>query len=237
MTSSVVIAEAFAPTVQGEGPSLGRRCGFIRLMGCNLACSFCDTPYTWDARRYDLRAEGTRTPVPDLLAHMASANVGLVVLTGGEPLLWQHQDGWHDLLAGLANDGREVEVETNGTILPTPRTDVLVTRFNVSPKLTNSGQAAAKRVKPAVLSWFGATARQDRAALKYVCRTPADLAEVEAQVRDHGLPRDHVYIMPEGRDADTLDRHTRALADQAIALGYNLTTRLHVLLWSDERGR
>ena len=47
------VAEVFAPTFQGEGPYLGRSADFIRLGGCNLTCYGCDTPYTWDASRYE----------------------------------------------------------------------------------------------------------------------------------------------------------------------------------------
>src|SRR5438046_5626962 len=47
-TRTLVVSEIFGPTFQGEGPSLGRRCVFLRLGACNLHCRWCDTPYTWD---------------------------------------------------------------------------------------------------------------------------------------------------------------------------------------------
>lgn len=62
---SLVVSEVFGPTHQGEGPHAGQLCAFVRLMGCNLSCSWCDTPYTWDASRYDLKAEGHRMTVED----------------------------------------------------------------------------------------------------------------------------------------------------------------------------
>lgn len=49
----LVVSEVFGPTFQGEGPSLGRRAGFVRLGRCNLDCSWCDTPNTWDWSRFD----------------------------------------------------------------------------------------------------------------------------------------------------------------------------------------
>ena len=65
--SSLVVSEIFGPTIQGEGQYAGQLVAFIRLGGCNLACSWCDTPYTWDASRFDLRNEMTRTPVNEIL--------------------------------------------------------------------------------------------------------------------------------------------------------------------------
>src|SRR3954452_24909384 len=86
---SVVVAEVFGPTIQGEGRNLGQRAAFVRLGGCNLHCTWCDTPYTWDASRYDLRAEMSRRPVAEIVAEVRPMRPHVVVLTGGEPLLHQ----------------------------------------------------------------------------------------------------------------------------------------------------
>ena len=53
----LVVAEIFGPTWQGEGPSAGQVAAFVRLGLCNLTCAWCDTAYTWDRSRFDLRAE------------------------------------------------------------------------------------------------------------------------------------------------------------------------------------
>lgn len=233
---TLVIAEAYGPVIQGEGPSLGRRCGFIRTMGCNLHCGWCDSAFTWDADRYDLQAEGRRTPVADLLAQVRSWDVGLVVLTGGEPLLHARQPGWTALLDGLAHAGIEVEVETNGTVQPPEQTRWLVTRWNVSPKLAHAGDPADARLTPA-LGFFAEQAAHGRAAFKFVVRDLSDLGEVAAICAAYHLPQRAVWIMPEGTDAVTLVARTATLADAVVARGWNLTTRLHVLAWSDERGR
>lgn len=234
LSDTLVVREVFGPTVQGEGPSTGRRCGFIRLGGCNLSCIWCDTPETWDASRFDLRATLNRRTVGEIVERAMEGLPDLVVITGGEPLLHQQQDGWNSLLVALTSGGAEVEVETNGTIAPTPFTASRVTRFNCSPKLAHAGDPEAKRINGkalAALRWTG------RVAFKLVCTGPADLEEVHRFVQDHNIPEHLVWIMPEGTSAPDLADSLQLLAEPAIAAGYNLTQRLHIALWGDEKGR
>src|SRR3954451_18718764 len=87
--ASLVVSEVFGPTFQGEGRSLGRRCGFVRLGRCNLACTWCDTKYTWDWSQYDPSVELRRRTVDEVVADLAAMDVPMVVITGGEPLLQQ----------------------------------------------------------------------------------------------------------------------------------------------------
>src|ERR1700730_7162757 len=102
-TGTLVVSEVFGPTIQGEGPSLGRRAGFIRLGGCDLTCSWCDAAYTWNASRYDLRAELTRMPVTAMVERALVGDPEIVVITGGEPLLHQQQAGRLELLDQLGD--------------------------------------------------------------------------------------------------------------------------------------
>lgn len=233
-SATLVVAEVFGPTYQGEGPSCGRRASFIRLGGCNLACAWCDTPETWDATRFDLRQTLTRTPVDDLIARALVGAPRIVVITGGEPLLHQKQPAWDDLLVRLAAAGAEVEVETNGTIPPTNRTTDRVTRFNVSPKLAHAGDPEAKRVNGkaiAVFRWTG------RAVFKFVCATEQDVDEAARFTVDHNIPPHLVWVMPEGTSHEQLQARLTVLAEPALTAGFNLTPRLHVSIWGTEKGR
>lgn len=226
----LVVAEVFGPTFQGEGASLGERAAFVRLGRCNLDCTWCDTPYTWDWERFDPAVEIRRVPVVDVVAQIESMAPALVVVTGGEPLLQQRS------LVGLAeacaSRGWAVEVETNGTRSPDAALVALVRRWNVSPKLANSGVTRDARIRPDALERLRGTGA---AVFKFVVADAAELDEVADLVEAHQLAP--VWIMPEGTDPATVLARARALAEPVLARGWNLTPRLHVLLWGDERGR
>lgn len=120
MEQDLVVNEIFGPTVQGEGRSLGRRCAFLRLGGCNLSCSWCDTPYTWDwtgagesGVAHDPRKELHRRPVEEVVAELLGFDTELIVISGGEPL--GQQERLIPLVAALTARGKEIEIETNGT--------------------------------------------------------------------------------------------------------------------------
>ena len=222
---TLVVNEVFGPTVQGEGPSAGRRCGFVRLGRCNQACTWCDTAYTWDWARYDPAVELHELSVEEVLARLDEMDVDMIVITGGEPLLQQRR--LVPLVDAMNERGWRVEVETAGTIAPTLDAD----QWNVSPKLENSGNLLERRYKPDVLRAFEATGR---AVFKFVVCEVADLDEVASMVDECGLT--DVWIMPEGTDAATLENRSALLADEVVRRGWNLTTRVHILLWGNRRG-
>jgi 7-carboxy-7-deazaguanine synthase len=228
--TELAVSEVFGPTLQGEGPTAGRRAGFLRLARCNLDCSWCDTPYTWDWKRFDPATEVHRRSVDDVVAQLDAMSVDRVVVTGGEPLLQQR--ALEPLLDALGTRGWAVEIETNGTIEPSATTTGVVTQFNVSPKLANSGVPWERRIDAAVLR---ALVDTGKAIFKFVVTGPADLDEVAGLVEQHRLAP--VWLMPEGTTAAAIVEGARAIAPQAIERGWNLGTRLHVVLWGDERGR
>lgn len=230
--TTLVVSEVFGPTFQGEGPTLGRRAAFVRLGRCNLWCGWCDTPYTWDWDRYDPAVELTERTVDDVLADVGARGVDRVVVTGGEPLLQQRR--LLPFLRAAVDRGWAVEIETNGTIAPDPAVVDAVERFNVSPKLANSGVPEHQRLRPAALAALVATGK---ATFKFVVTEPVELDEVAAVVAGHHLPAGDVYVMPEGTSAGAVASTGARLADAVAARGWHLTTRLHVLLWGDERGR
>jgi 7-carboxy-7-deazaguanine synthase len=209
----LLLAEVFGPTFQGEGPSTGQQAMFVRLSRCNLRCPGCDTPYTWDARRYDLREHTVAASVEAVAAQVLAAPPALVVITGGEPLL--QQPTVIALAERLAAAGRRV-----------------VDRFNVSPKLPSFAADGDRPINGAALAEFVATGR---AVFKFVVTGPGDFDAVGDLAERYGLAP--VWVMPEGTRSGRLVADLRELADETLRRGWNLTGRLHVLLWEDARGR
>ncbi|MBI5848315.1 MAG: radical SAM protein [Nitrospirae bacterium] len=101
----MIVCELFA-SIQGESTYAGTPCTFIRLSGCNLRCSYCDTAYSYD--------KGTEISIDRIMDKVAEAGHRLVEITGGEPLLQHHEVA--ELTKRLLDAGFRVLIETNGTL-------------------------------------------------------------------------------------------------------------------------
>jgi 7-carboxy-7-deazaguanine synthase len=101
----VKVCEIFT-SIQGESTHAGMLCTFIRLSGCNLRCSYCDTKYAYD--------EGAELSIENVLERIEEATIRLVEITGGEPLL--QTDETAGLTTLLLDSGYNVLIETNGTL-------------------------------------------------------------------------------------------------------------------------
>jgi organic radical activating enzyme len=228
------VIETFGPTIQGEGPYAGRAADFIRLGGCNLSCSWCDTPYSWDEARYDIRA-ATHIRSAKSLADEIAVRSGIVVLTGGEPLLQARKPAFAELLTLLQAIGRQVHVETNGTIIPPDHVARGVNVFVVSPKLANAG--LAPRATESIPKGWQAVADVSEVHFKFVCETAADVEAAVSAARTAGVPPERTWVMPQAQDAECLATRWPVVAEAAAALGINATSRLHILAWGSDRGR
>jgi organic radical activating enzyme len=232
-------AEIFA-SLQGEGASVGRPSVFVRLSRCNLACTWCDTAYTW-------RFEGDNRPHRDNLAFARAANqiafdpaevaaritafgVPRLVVTGGEPLL---QGPALAQMIGALGGGMHVEIETNGTVAPVAALDARVQQYNVSPKLAHSGNPAALALVPERLR---AWAADPRALFKFVIASAEDLNEVSDLAQAFAIVPERLFVMPEGTTSAALRERSVWLAEAAMRAGWRFTDRLHIHLYGDTRG-
>ncbi len=234
--------EIFA-SLQGEGPSAGRPSLFIRLSRCNLACQWCDTAYTWrftgdnrphrDDQAFERSSNQLILPEDEVVARLLAFPQDRLVVTGGEPLL--QAAALARVLAALkqARPCLHVEIDTNGTVAPTPAIDPLIDQFNVSPKLAHSGNPADLALIPERLAAWAADAR---AFFKFVVASPADGDEVAALQACYGIPGERLFVMPEGTDSETLRSREKWLSALALEQGWRMTDRLHIHLYGDTRG-
>lgn len=226
------LSEVFL-SIQGEGPRAGRIVQFVRLGGCNLSCSWCDTPYTWDNTRYDLRKEAPFIDV-DAVLDQVEATVD-VVISGGEPLIHQSRPAWAALLRGLHRKGCAIALETNGTIAPATVTRTYVQHYSISPKLPNAGEHRRGQ-DPRLAEWPIEVKHRDSTALKFVCADAVDVKLAVEMADTWGWPRWSVWVMPEGVSADGLAARWPEIATAAVQHRINATTRLQVLAWGDTKG-
>ena len=230
--------EIFA-SVQGEGPSAGMPCTFLRLSRCNLACVWCDTAYTWhftgderphrDGVEFDRTANQLTLEEEEVAARITALGQKRLVITGGEPLL--QAPALARLLGHLPDV--TVEIETNGTTKASPALDIRIDQFNVRPKLAHSGNPAELALIPERLDAY---ATDPRAWFKFVIAAPADLDEVLALRDRYRFKPDHVFLMPEGTASETLREREQWLAPLCVEHGFRMSDRLHIHLFGDTRG-
>ena len=220
------IAEIFY-SIQGEGSLVGMPSVFVRTSGCNLRCSWCDTPYTsWNP-------EGDDWPLERILAAVDAYAARHVVVTGGEPMIAREIV---DLTRQLRQRGRHITIETAGTVFAPVECDLM----SISPKLANStppGEWAERherlRIQPETLRRL-MTAYEYQ--LKFVIAQPDDVAEVLELLRALDADAGKVILMPEGVDAGVLRDRGVWLAEVCKREGFRFSPRLHVELYGNRRG-
>ena len=207
-------------SLQGEGTRTGVPAVFLRLAGCNLHCSWCDTKHSW--------ASGMECSEEETAERILSHGCPSLVITGGEPLL--QQESLLRLLSLLPRRGEfYIEVETNGTLPPCPALAERVDQWNVSPKLAHSGNAGKNPLCPGVLASFAALGN---AWFKFVVQNEADWDAVESL----GLPQERIILMPCAATRAALHAAQPAVAELCVRHGVRFGNRLQLELWDDAKG-
>ena len=231
---SIRVSEHFY-SIQGEGPSVGVPAVFLRLQGCNLDCG--QVSGTWSCDTATVWKKGTKNDIGTFFKEFWKTyeipfqNKAHLIITGGEPLL--QQDSLVEFL-NLFEVMPTVEVETNGTLKPTRSLANLISQWNVSPKLSNSGEPYSKRIKKEALDWFKG---QSNAIFKFVVSGSTDIIEIETNFRwlkNH--PIRQKYLMPAADTKVELENHYEAIIEIAKTNGYSLSQRFHISMWDQTTG-
>lgn len=208
------ITEIFV-SLQGESTRTGLPTVFVRLTGCPLRCTWCDTAYAFQG--------GTVRSVESILEEVGRHGVRHVCVTGGEPLA---QKKCHDLLTALCDAGYSVSLETSGA-LDIAAVDPRVSRV-MDLKAPGSGEDARNRIE-------NVRHLTPRDEVKIVLRDAADYDWARTQLAELGLAdRCPVLLSPVQGALDPT-----ALANWIVRdrLPVRFQLQLHKLLWNDARGR
>ncbi|HEU4401081.1 MAG TPA: 7-carboxy-7-deazaguanine synthase QueE [Candidatus Polarisedimenticolia bacterium] len=214
-TASILRVNEIFHSIQGESRHAGRPCVFVRLTGCNLRCSWCDTPYAFE--------EGEDRPVADLLRRIGACGTRYVLVTGGEPLA---QEGVHDLLGELLDGGYEVAVETGGSLdlAPLDRRVMIV----MDLKCPGSGMSARNR-------WENLDLLKPSDEVKFVLADRVDYDWARETIARHRLTERCGLLLSPAHGV----LEPRALAGWILAdrLPVRLQLQIHKYIWPpDMRG-
>lgn len=254
--SKLNIAEQFY-TLQGEGEFVGVPSVFLRLAGCNLACGATETPLqevdedhepdgdaTWRCDTIEVWREASESLSPEetfevwqeegWIDHIRSG--AHIVLTGGEPTLPTHQEAFVGLYAEFIKEDVVpfVEVETNGTIVPSDTFDRYVDQYNVSVKLANSGHQEDVRRKEDAIQWHADN--RTSSTFKFVVSRQEDIEEVKEIQEQFSIPSSQILLMPAGQNQSQLSETYPSVAELCKQEGYRFSQRLHVELWNEKTG-
>lgn len=214
-TATVLKINEIFHSIQGESRHAGRPCVFIRLTGCNLRCTWCDTAYAFE--------EGSDLTVAAVLERIAAYGTRYVLITGGEPLA---QEGVHDLAGELCDGGYEVAIETGGSLDLSPLDRRVMVVMDL--KCPGSGMSQKNR-------WENLDLLKPSDEVKFVVADRADYEWArEAVVRHHLGGRCGVLFSPVHGVL-----HPRPLAEWVLAdrLPVRVQVQLHKYIWPpDLRG-
>lgn len=209
-------------SINGEGTRAGQLAVFVRLKGCNLNCSYCDTKW---ANVPD--AAFTEMSPEEICERVKASGFENVTLTGGEPLIHPNVE---KLLKALCGAGFSVEIETNGSA-DISAADAMENRplITMDYKLPSSGMEQFMRTENFYLLKSCDT-------VKFVCGSHADLERAAEIIDEYGLiGKCHVYLSPVFGSIDPKDM-VEFMKEKKLC-GVNLQLQLHKFIWDpNEKG-
>lgn len=223
-------------SIQGEGPKTGIPSIFLRLGGCNLQCTWCDTPYTWKKGFTDYIEQSFDEIKTRIIDAIGDEKVKNLVITGGEPLLQQAMLA--EFLADPLLQKFEIEFETNGSLpLTSKMQELIATRnglaamgsgvgkisFNISPKLSDSGN------KPYSVNLY------PESVLKFVYVSEQTEQLIDEFLANNKIDSREVFIMSEGTSVEKMSQKYNTLLAYCYRKGFRFCPRVHIYLFGDQR--
>lgn len=216
-TSNIVslkITEIFF-SIQGESRTVGLPTCFVRLTGCPMRCSYCDTAYAFHG--------GSKMEIKDILSEVSKYNTPYVTITGGEPLA---QNNVHQLMTALCDKGYEVSLETGNAIDIAEVDSRVYTVLDI--KTPDSGEE--KNNKYSNLDYIKSTD-----CLKFVICSKEDYHWSKQQLAERQLSEKcEVFFSPSAEQLPANDLADWIIRDQ---LPVRLQIQLHKYLWNNAAGR
>lgn len=220
------VVEVFS-SIQGEGMTTGAPSTFVRFYGCNLNCSFCDTPYAVNEEKDKAKM---LTPF-QLVKQIKVLSPTNVIFTGGEPMLYQNFIKQVMYKLNLKRQKYSFEIETNGTIPPIECFNKYVSIYNISPKLNNSGQDKEVCINHKALKMLYLPHKSN---FKFVVNKKDDITEIMDIVNRY--PKLTAYLMPEGTTRKKVLDSSPNVIKLCMKYGFLFSPRLHILIWDKKRG-
>lgn len=231
MKDNLVISEKFY-SIQGEGQTMGIPAIFVRLAGCNILCQSA----SWVCDSIDVWKKGIKTQFSEVLTDDEVQRLfdgAHLIFTGGEPLMHQKKIiEYIEYFREFNGFVPTIEVETNGTIMPSQEMLDVVDYWNCSPKLANSGEPYERRVKPLVITELN---KQNNVIFKFVIQKKEDCLDVFQDYGEHISNKNYVF-MPAGDTQELLNETRPIVAEQCINLGVRYSERLHIVIWNQKTG-
>ncbi|MDC0036668.1 7-carboxy-7-deazaguanine synthase QueE [bacterium] len=243
------VSESFY-SIQGEGIFTGVPAVFLRLTGCNLTCGGlgtvrsgnCEENATWRCDTIEVWTKG-ETMSHDVLCSQwetagwmdALKNGAHVVVTGGEPVLQSKA------LASFMTFFKQryrflpfIELETNGTLVPSADLRPFMSHYNVSFKTSNSGMKHDQCFQHDAVTFF---AKQTACTYKFVINTEEDINDAFTTfITPLNLPLSKVCFMPAADNQKTLTELEPLLIEWCKQYRVRYSTRLHIAVWDRKTG-
>lgn len=247
LKDNLYIKQIIPKTIQGEGNRIGYPSTLIRLSGCNLACSFCDSKYTWNIKKDDIIID--QKIYFEFIKKIKLYNMSNIMLTGGEPFLYTDNYLFWDLLCKFKN---KIEIETNGSLLNNKNQQRLIDfglpcKLNISPKLNKDFYKNKNDYINLVeyIKNFCSYFNESDFILKFVYAEKLEKEVLEFINKIQTRTNDNIYLMPYTPDMKLYDsfekfnidfRHScQDTAKACIKYKFKYSPRSHIEIFGDDK--